>query len=135
MTPLGASLIFVFISVLVSLFRHIFFHSSSLNANDDSNISLIKLHTLTTNQNNPQKRPYNSLYEAYFKPEPLKPPQPPLPYNSYALKKAILNNEGVYLCDEKFAAIFEEKTICEGSDSDCKWKTLITVYKLPLLKR
>jgi len=67
MTPLGASLIFVFISVLVSLFRHLFFHSSSLNPSDDSNISLTKLHTLTIAQMNPPKKAYNSLYEAYFK--------------------------------------------------------------------
>ena len=69
MTPLGASLIFVFISILVSLFRHLFFHSSSINGNDDSNITITKLHTITITQNVQQRQPYNSLYEAYFKPQ------------------------------------------------------------------
>jgi len=92
MTPLGASLAFVLISVIVSLFRQFFWNSSSLNANDDSSISLLKLHTLTINQNAPQKRPYNSLYEAYFKPDISNQVKSNLPYNSYALKRTILNN-------------------------------------------
>jgi hypothetical protein len=62
MTPLGASLIFVFISILVSLFRHLFFHSSSINGSDDSNIAFTKLHTITITQNVQQRQPYNSLY-------------------------------------------------------------------------
>jgi hypothetical protein len=49
--------------------------------------------------------------------------QSPLPYNSYALKKAVLNGEGVYLCEEKFAAVFEERTACNTSSGSCKWKT------------
>jgi hypothetical protein len=98
MTPLGASLIFVSISILVSLFRHLFFHTSSINGNDDSNISLQKLHTITITQASLHKQPYNSLYEAYFKPQIPKQVNSPLPYSSFAFKKAILNNEGVYLC-------------------------------------
>lgn len=99
MTPLQASLIFVFISILVSIFRHLFLHSPSLNNSEDSNISLTRIHTLTVAQSSSPKGAYNSLYEAYFKPIDTKPVQPQLPYNSFALKKAILNNEGVYLCD------------------------------------
>jgi hypothetical protein len=136
MTPLGASLIFVFISILVSLFRHLFFqNSSSINGNDDSNISFTKLHTITITQSVQQRQPYNSLYEAYFKPQIPKQFQTSLPYSSFAFKKSILNNEGVYLCQEKFAAIFEERTSCENNDKSCKWKTVITVYRLPFLKK
>jgi hypothetical protein len=64
------------------------------------------LHTLTIHQAVPQKRPYNSLYEAYYKPAHPSQVQSNVPYNSYALKRTVLNNEGVYLCDEYFAAIF-----------------------------
>ena len=58
-----------------------------------------------------------------------------MPYNSFVLKKSILNNEGVYICDEKFTAIFEEKTSCGGPDNLCKWRTTINVYPLPYLKK
>jgi hypothetical protein len=68
MTPLAASLIFIIIAIVVSVFRHLIFHTSSINSGDDSNIALTKLHTLTIPQPSDNKLSYNSLYEAYFKP-------------------------------------------------------------------
>lgn len=99
MTPFAASLIFIIIAIVVSIFRQLIFHTSSINAGDDSNIGLTKLHTLTIPHPTDNKYSYNSLYEAYFKPQEKREPSPPLPYNSYVLKKAILNNEDVYICD------------------------------------
>ena len=61
MTPLGASLIFVFISIVVSVFRH-FFLSTNSSQNDDSNISITKIHTLTVPFTSPDVQVYNSLY-------------------------------------------------------------------------
>ena len=98
MTPLSASLIFVFISLLVSLFRHVFV-SSAIGGNDDSNISITRMHTVAAGSNNETPRAYNSLYEAYMKPEIGRVQPPPLPHTSFALKKAVLNSEGVHLCD------------------------------------
>ena len=68
MSPLVASLIFVIIAILVSTFRHIFFQPPSMNAGDDINVSLTKLHTITIQQHPKNKAPYNSLYEAFYKP-------------------------------------------------------------------
>jgi hypothetical protein len=68
MSPLAASLVFVFIAIAVSIFRHIFFQPPSLNAGDDINVSLTKLHTITIQQHLKNKTPYNSLYEAFYKP-------------------------------------------------------------------
>lgn len=62
MSPLGASIIFVIIAIVVSFFKHFFFQSPSLNAGDDINISLTKLHTITIQQQQKSKTPYNSLY-------------------------------------------------------------------------
>ena len=70
MTPLIASLIFVLISVVVSIFRHLFL-STSHGHNDDSNISLTKIHTLTVPHRNTESFVYNSLYELYYKPQQL----------------------------------------------------------------
>ena len=64
MTPLGASLIFVFISIIVSIFRHLFL-SNNNNQNDDSNILFTKIHTLTVPNRKADNVAYNSLYELY----------------------------------------------------------------------
>ena len=68
MSPLAASLVFVIIAIVVSIVRHVFFQGPTLNAGDDINISLTKLHTITLQQHQKNKNPYNSLYEAYYRP-------------------------------------------------------------------
>lgn len=62
MSPLAASLIFVIIAIVVSIFRNIFFQNPSLNAGDDTNISLAKLHSVTIQHQQKNKIPYNSLF-------------------------------------------------------------------------
>lgn len=91
MTPLAASLIFIIITIIVSIFRHLIFQTSA-SSGDDTNISLTKLHTLTIPQQIDSKLSFNSLYQAFYKPHESKDQTPSLPYNSYVLKKAILNN-------------------------------------------
>jgi hypothetical protein len=135
MRPLAASLIFIIIAMIVGVFRQVLFNSTSSNAGDDSNIALTKIHTLTVTQPFDKGFTYNSLYEAIYQPAETKEEPSVLPYNSFALKKAILNNEDVYICDEQFATIFEEKTSCEGADSVCRWRTIINVYRLPYFKK
>ena len=106
MRPLAASLVFIVIAMIVGVFRQLLFNNTG-STSDDSNIAVTKLHTLTVAQHTDNKFSYNSLYEAFYKSEQKKEEPLPLPYNSFVLKKSILNNEEVYICDEKFAAIFE----------------------------
>ena len=67
MTPLGASLLFIVISILISTIKNFFFPSSSPTTNEESSIELRKLYTITGKHPSRQNKSYSSFYEAYHK--------------------------------------------------------------------